>query len=78
MYFNHNPNGMESGFLEGEIVEGRDIFDAQRNKMLQFVDGESIRAWGGRVFVGVEGRTHMFGCERSCVGFQSVFSTDAP
>ena len=46
--------------------------------MFQLVDGESIRAWGGGVLAGVDGRTHLCGRERRYVGIQPVFTTDAP
>ena len=49
------PNAGKSGLLEGVIVQGRQILDSKRTKMLQFVDG------GGGVFA-ADGRTGAHTC----------------
>ena len=39
------PDCREVGMLEGQVEEGSEVADAQRSKVFELMDGETVGAW---------------------------------
>ena len=49
--------------LEGQVEEGSEVADAQRSKVFELMDSETVGAWCCRVVAGFDGFVDLCGGE---------------